>query len=191
MKRAILISALAALAAGCISIDVEEAKVESAAAAAAASSYDGATLKRGALIVSSMERSMAIYRDILGFQANGVTQSKPNSYSYEVFNLPRDKPIRFATLNAGPDQPRALALIESPGIQHRKDGPRPVALVINANGRLDEMLAKLAGMGLTIIPERPLVSDTQGTGRETAFIDPDGHLIVLYQFPKSDPPNRL
>jgi hypothetical protein len=82
-------------------------------------------------------------------------------------------------------------MIESSGVRHRNDdGVRPVALVLNANGRLDEIMAKIKALGLKTVAPRPLPSATQGEGVETAFVDYDGHLVVLYQFPNPDRPNK-
>lgn len=153
------------------------------AAPSPASAYSGPLMKRTALVVSDMERALSLYAGVLGFQSNGVTQSAPTSYSYEVFNLPRDKPLRFVTLNAGPAQVRALALAEIPGIRHDQNGARESGMVINANGRLDAILDGVRSLGLSIIPERTLNSVDGRVGREVAFTDWDGHLIVLYDFP--------
>lgn len=191
MKRTIcaLIGALAL--SGC-AISITDTRSPTAAApTTAAAPYSGVLVKRTALVVSSIDRSLTIYRDILGFELNGITNSKPTSYSYDVFLVPRDKPIRFATFNSGPDQTRSLAMIESAGVRHRNDdGVRPVALVVNANGRLEAIMAKITALGLKTVAPRPLASDTQGQGVETAFVDYDGHLVVLYEFPNPDRPNK-
>jgi catechol 2,3-dioxygenase-like lactoylglutathione lyase family enzyme len=182
---------------GCVTINAQEAAAPAPPAAPApeatpAPAYTGALVKRTALVVSSIDKALTIYRDILGFEVNSLTQSGPQSYSYEVFQVPRDKPIRFATLNSGPDQPRSLAMIESAGVTHKNnEGPRPVSLVLNANGRYDDIKAKITSLGLKTVRENPLPSATQGMGREWAFIDYDGHLIVIYEFPNPDRPNKM
>ncbi len=194
MKTLLGVAALLALPltlGGCASPNAVDAAKPSTAPAATAAPYTGVLVKRTALVVSSIDRSLTIYRDILGFELNGITNSKPTSYSYDVFLVPREKPIRFATFNSGPDQTRSLAMIESAGVTHRNDdGVRPVALVLNANGRLDEIMAKIKALGLKTVAPRPLPSATQGEGVETAFVDYDGHLVVLYQFPNPDRPNK-
>jgi catechol 2,3-dioxygenase-like lactoylglutathione lyase family enzyme len=189
--RALALLLMTPALAGCLIIDADTTLPPMPQVVAAAA-YDGPLVKRTALVVSNIDRSLTVYRDLLGFQLNSLTQSGPNSYSYEVFALPRDVPIRFATLNSGPDQQRSLALIESAGIDpYPADQPRPAALVINANGRFDDILAGARAMGLTVIEPRPLISQTQGEGIEGAFLDHDGHLIVIYQFPQADPSNRM
>ena len=190
--RALFIGAAAFALSGCIIIDADTTTAPAAGFNAAEADYEGPLVKRTALVVSDMDRALTVYRDLLGFQLNSLTQSGPNSYSYEVFALPRDVPIRFATLNSGPDQQRSLALVESAGISpYAAAAPRPAALVVNANGRFDAILAGAEAMGLTVIAPRPLISQTQGEGIEGAFLDPDGHLIVIYQFPEPDAGNRM
>ncbi|MFZ4121745.1 MAG: VOC family protein [Caulobacterales bacterium] len=199
MRAALAALVLALFASGCISIDVDRSATEGLQRAAEEvaqaiddGGYQGPLVKRTALVVSNMERSLTVYRDLLGFQLNSLTQSGTDSYSYEVFALDRSRPIRFATLNSGPMQQRSLALIEGPGVVlYAADQPRPAAVVINANGRFEAILAGARGMGLTVIAPRPLNSPTQGTGIEGAFLDPDGHLVVIYEFPSADPPNRM
>jgi catechol 2,3-dioxygenase-like lactoylglutathione lyase family enzyme len=189
--RALIIGAAAFALSGCIIIDADTTTVP-AASIEGPEDYEGPLVKRTALVVSTMDRALTVYRDLLGFQLNSLTQSGPNSYSYEVFALPRDVPIRFATLNSGPDQQRSLALIESIGIDpYATEAPRPAALVVNANGRFDAILAGARAMGLTVIEPRPLISQTQGEGVEGAFLDHDGHLIVIFQFPQADQTNRM
>jgi catechol 2,3-dioxygenase-like lactoylglutathione lyase family enzyme len=157
-----------------------------------ASDYDGVYFKRVALVVADMDRALTIYRDLLGLELNGVTQSKPTSYSYPVFNIDKDATIRFATFNAGPDQTRTLALSEVTGMTiDNQNTPHSAALVLNANGRFDSILAGALAMGLHVVDPVPLdAGDSRGVGREAAFVDYDGHLIVIYEFPFSDAPNK-
>ncbi len=138
-------------------------------------------LKRVNLCVADMDRSFAVYRDVLGFTVSELKTSLPTSYSYPVFQFPAEAKLRFATLDSE-SQVRVLALTEVTGI---KLPPPPVpyiaAVVINCEN-LDEVLGKLKNMALKVIPERPLLgADGQPKGRETAFFDPDGHLVVLYK----------
>lgn len=152
-----------------------------AADTAAPAQYQGPLFKRATLLVADIDRSLAIYRDILGFQGGEVRQSLPTSYSYEVFNLDPKASLRTAMLSAGPSQVRTLALFEIRGQPiTTPQSPRPVAMVINAVN-LPLVMEKIKAKGLTIIAPRPLSTPEGRTGTETAFIDPDGHLIVLYE----------
>jgi catechol 2,3-dioxygenase-like lactoylglutathione lyase family enzyme len=152
--------------------------------------YDGAYYKRQLYVVTDMERALTLWRDVMGLQPGDITTSGPNSYSREVFNIPARAAMRFCTLSAGPNQVRTLALLEVKGVRlPRKTGIRTTGAVINANGRLDAIIAAARAKGLTIMGPRVLQSATQGTGIEQGFLDWDGNVIVLYQFPKADAPS--
>lgn len=138
------------------------------------------TFKRINLCVSDLERSLKIYRDILGFTVDYQKDSKEDSYSYPVFTFPKEAKLRFATLNTA-SQERTFALTEVTGIElPPMPVPRMVAAVINCPA-FDEVLEKVAAAGLEVV-EPQILPDLDGNakGRESAFIDPDGHLIVLY-----------
>ena len=136
--------------------------------------------KRVNLCVSDLDRSLVIYRDILGFSVDYQKVSDENSYSYPVFAFPEKVNLRFATLNT-PTQERALALTEVKGIKlPLMPEPRMAAAVINCS-EFDEVLGEVTLQGLTVINPQVL-PDKNGLpkGREAAFLDPDGHLIVIY-----------
>jgi catechol 2,3-dioxygenase-like lactoylglutathione lyase family enzyme len=139
-------------------------------------------VKRPALVVDNLERSLEIYRDTLGFKVQIIKASAADSYSYQVFNIPRHIPMRFATLTAdGPDV-SIFGLIEAPGAraQPPKSEVRPSAVVIH----LDDLDGAVAGLNLrddvTVMPEFALTTQDGRRGREVGFIDPDGHAILLY-----------
>lgn len=139
------------------------------------------TFKRINLCVADLERSLAIYRDIMGFTVDYQKDSKEDSYSYPVFTFPKEAKLRFATLNTA-TQERTMALTEVKGIDlPPMPVPRMVAAVINCN-EFDEVLEKVAAAGLTVVPPQHLPDlDGNPKGQESAFIDPDGHLIVIYK----------
>ena len=138
-------------------------------------------LKRINLCVADMERSLKVYRDILGFTVNYMKDSASDSYSYPVFMFPKEAKLRFDTLDS-PTQERTFALTEVRGIELPKlPVPHMTAVVLNCIN-FDEVVAKATAMGLKVIPEQALPDlDGKPKGRETAFVDPDGHLIVLYK----------
>ena len=138
-------------------------------------------LKRINLCVADMERSLKVYRDALGFTVSELKDSLPTSYSYPVFQFPKEAKLRFATLDS-PTQVRTMALTEVTGtVLPPLPVPNMSAVVINCVD-LDGVIAKVKGLGLKVVPEQPLPGpDGKPKGRETAFVDPDGHLIVLYK----------
>lgn len=152
--------------------------------------YVGVYYKRQLYVVTDMERALTLWRDVLGLQPGDITISGPNSYSREVFNIPARAAMRFCTLSAGPNQVRTLALLEVRGVRlPTKTGIRTTGAVINANGRLETIIASARRMGLTVFGPRVLESATQGNGIEQGFLDWDGNVIVLYQYPNADAPS--
>ena len=148
--------------------------------------YDGSFYKRQAIVVSDMERALTLYRDVLGFELHALTQSSADSYSYDVFNIPREATVRFATLDAGETQIRTLALVEVTGVAlEPQSGVRRAAAVVNVNGRYEDVLAAVDEMGLDRAEPRALgdPESERGQGVELGFTDWDGNLVVIYQFP--------
>jgi len=137
-------------------------------------------LKRVNLLVRDLDRSLAIYRDILGFRVFAISESGPQSYSYPVFKLPPQAKLRFCTLDSSTEV-RAFALTEVTGVEL----PAPPAVHVSAPviriERFDEVRAKLEAAGLAVVEPRSSKTAEGQTFREMAFTDPDGHLVVLYQ----------
>jgi catechol 2,3-dioxygenase-like lactoylglutathione lyase family enzyme len=212
MRRFFLPLVALAFLGGCISIERNGASEEAVAQAATDAAnavreaaraaeearrraeemaYDGAYFKRQLLVVTNMERALTLWRDVFGLEVNSLTTSGPNSYSREVFNIPPEANMRFATLNAGPSQQRTLALLEVTGVTlPPKTGIRTTGAVINARGNLRAWVTRARAMGLTVMTERTLETANQGTGLEQGILDWDGNVIVLYELPNADAPNR-
>ncbi len=135
--------------------------------------------KRSTLLVSDLEQSLKVYRDILGFEVFQIKDSDKDSFSYPVFKIPVEADIRFATLSS-PSQVRTLGLTEVKGIRlPRLSSPIMSSLVIKVDN-LEEKIAKIQSLGL----ETTGLKEDQGNDfsfLEQAFIDFDGHLTVLYQ----------
>ena len=139
--------------------------------------------KRITLVVADIERSLTVYRDILGFTVNSIKPSDDDSYSYPVFRIPYEAKVSFATLD-GPEQNRTIGLTEVKGVPlPPSEGIRMTASVIKVEN-LTNVIDKIKKLGLeTTVPE------TDGNDNfsflEQAFVDFDGHLIVLYEILES------
>jgi catechol 2,3-dioxygenase-like lactoylglutathione lyase family enzyme len=143
--------------------------------------YDGANFKRVTFVVADMDRALKIYRDILGFTLDGIMDSTHASYSYPVFKIDPEAKLRFATLSAGPEQVRTMALTEVTGIELPKPGqPFMTASVIRVVD-LDGVFEKLEALGLETVPGTIAERPGEFKFKERAFVDFDGHLVVLYQ----------
>ena len=171
MQPRIVVAALIAL---CLAATFVTAAEEEAA-------YTGAHFKRVNFVVADMERSLEIYRDILGFDLDGISDSSNESYSYPVFKIDPEATIRFATLSAGSEQIRTMALTEIKGMELPKPGrPYMTATVIRVDD-LDAVFAELEALGLETVPGTVAGRPGEFQFKERAFVDFDGHLVVLYE----------
>jgi len=108
---------------------------------------EGTHYKRISIVVSDIDRSLSIYRDILGFTVHHISESDEDSYSYPVFKIPQDAKIRFCTMDS-PDQIRTLALTEVKGIDLPKERhPHMSASVIRVKN-LEAIMEKIKGLDL-------------------------------------------
>ncbi len=110
-----------------------------------------------------------------------MSESSSDSYSYPVFRIPAEAKIRFATLDSR-TQERALGLTEVKGISlPTPSAPLMSAAVIRVPN-LGETMQKIRALGLqTTEPKTVRSTDGKFSFVEQAFVDYDGHLIVLYQ----------
>ena len=56
-------------------------------------------LKRINLIVSDLDQSLEIYRDVIGMEVFEIKNSEKGSYAYKVFNLPEDADMRLSLIH--------------------------------------------------------------------------------------------
>lgn len=176
-------SGLRALAGGLlalVSLSACATLAQSEDQAAAPRNWDMPHIKRPNLVVADIERSLIIYRDVLGLGASDVREGSKGSYSYPVFKVSESAQMRFVSLHE-PDEQRVLNLTEVTGM----DLPRPdtaphMSAVVIGIDNLVAKFAELEAMGLEIV--EPRVSEgADFKFVEQAFVDPDGHLIVCYQ----------
>ena len=140
-------------------------------------------LQRANFLVADIERSLTFYRDVLGFDVVFIKDSDTASYSYDVFEIDRSKPIRFAVLGA-PDQPNVMALTEVPGLDPVMDMPRRSAIVLEIRA-FDDVAQKAKALGLKVYHEDALVTRDGRKGREIGIVDFDGNLVVVYLIVKT------
>lgn len=138
--------------------------------------------QRANFVVTDLERSLGLYRDVLGFTLEFTKDSPDVSYSYDVFEIPRDQRIRFAVLSTN-SQPRALALTELPGAELEPvPMPRRAAIVLDV-ADVDAVVAGAGEAGCKVYEEEELVTHDGRVGREVGIVDFDGNLVVIYHLP--------
>ena len=136
--------------------------------------------QRAALVINDLDRALLVYRDLLGLTLEYVGDQEADVFAYEIFGIPEDIPIRFATLSSESQQ-RTLALIEAPGLPSPvRDAPRAAVVIQVAS--VPETLAGATALGLGIREPRTTLTPEKGPPRtESAFYDSDGHVVVIYQ----------
>lgn len=139
----------------------------------------GPRFQRANFVVSDLERSLLLYRDILGMHVEFTKDSPDDSYSYAVFGIDRAVPLGFAVLGT-PRQPRVMALTElRTAALPEPDLPRRAAIVIHVDD-VDQVVAGCSAAGLRVFPEDRLETHDGRIGREVGILDADGNLVVVY-----------
>jgi len=140
----------------------------------------GTHFKRITILVKDIDRSLTIYRDILGFSLSSLSESAKDSYAYPVFKIPKEALVRFASLNS-PDQIRTIGMTEVTGIELPKPShPIMTASVIRVKD-LERTMQKIIDLGLEHTEMKIDETESAGLFKEQSFIDFDGHLIVVYE----------
>ena len=140
----------------------------------------GVRLQRGNHVVADLERALGFYRDVLGFDVTFVLPPNPSSYSYPVFDIPRDAVMQFCVLSTA-TQERVMALTEIKGITLAPlPHPRRSAIVLEVDDP-DAVMAGSRALGLTVYEEEVLRTKDGRTGREIGIVDFDDNLVVIYR----------
>ena len=136
-------------------------------------------------LVSDANRALLFYRDILGMTLDFMKQSEDDSYSYEVFDINKVKPIEFAILSYK-DQPRVMALtILGEDNLGKNPLPRRSAICIEVDD-VDDVLNKCREHGFHCFKEEHLVTHDGREGREVGILDDDGNLTLIYKIEKKE-----
>lgn len=142
-----------------------------------------ARLQRATLTVTDLDRSLAFYRDLLGFAESSRSHYDTPSLR-RIFPVPPGATPELVLLDAGPDQPRALALLHASGLEPDTGANTAGAPALLFNTRyMDRIHAAMVEAGVTVLlPPTPL-NDFSGNpfGREAAYLDPDGVRVILFE----------
>jgi len=134
--------------------------------------------QRAALLVDDLDKALAVYRDLLGFELEFVGDDESDSFAYEIFAIPQDIKTRFAALSSESQQ-RTLALIEAPG-HAAAQSERRTATVIQVTSVV-ATLERASALGLDVCEARTELDPAKGPPRtESGFYDHDGHTVVIY-----------
>ncbi len=140
--------------------------------------------QRANFLVSSFERALPFYRDVLGFSVAFTKPPNETSYSHQVFGIDSRPPIGFMVLST-PSQERVMALTEVPGLASQAK-PRRSTIVIDVES-VDDVVARAKERGFQVFPEERLVTHDGRVGREVGLLDGDGNLTVIYHIDQPAP----
>lgn len=136
--------------------------------------------QRGNHVVADLEKALSFYRDVLGFEVTFILPPNPDSYSYPVFDIPREAVMQFCVLST-PTQERVMALTEIKGIELQSlPHPRRSAIVLEIDDP-DTVMAGARALGLQVYDEEVLHTKDGRTGREIGIVDFDDNLVVIYK----------
>ena len=152
-------------------------------AQAQSQSFDGGTKVQWLpLLVRDLDRSLVLYRDILGFELADERAMNASAFIGQVFNVDPSRITRTAKLTGGANQPRIIALYEVTGLPPvDASGPLQAGHALQFD-RHDEAYPALTNGEYRVLATKPWTED--GRGGEIAFVDHDGHLIIVYEIPE-------
>ncbi|OYY77654.1 MAG: hypothetical protein B7Y43_10020 [Sphingomonas sp. 28-62-20] len=140
----------------------------------------GVRFQRGNHVVADLERALTFYQSVLGFDVTFTLPPNPDSYSYAVFDVPREAAMRFCVLSTA-TQERVMALTEVKGVDIAPlPHPRRSAIVLEIDNP-DAVMAGARALGLTVYDEEVLKTKDGRIGREIGIVDFDDNLIVIYK----------
>lgn len=137
--------------------------------------------QRANFIVKDIDKSLTLYRDVLGFELAFMKDSPEDSYSYPVFEIDKSAAMRFAVLSTE-DQVRVMALTEVPTELPPVPHPRRAAIVLEV-GNVDAVCDGARAAGCFVYGEEELHTHDGRIGREVGIVDFDDNLVVIYNIP--------
>lgn len=140
----------------------------------------GVRFQRGNHVVADLDRALTFYQGVLGFDVTFILPPNPDSYSYPVFDIPREAVMRFCVLSTD-TQERVMALTEVTGVELAPlPHPRRSAIVLEIDDP-DAVMTRARALGLTVYEEEVLKTKDGRVGREIGIVDFDDNLIVIYK----------
>ena len=147
-----------------------------------------------AVTVSDMERSLAFYRDLLGFRVAAelpppAERARWDAYHQQVCGID-DAVIRVVYLEA-PDTQTALELIEYTTPKRPPQPPSDVdrggtVIIALAVADSDSAIARMRDAGVeTLSDPVPYVTDDGVSSKTTYLRDPDGTLLCFFEIIES------
>ena len=139
--------------------------------------------------VSSLDRSLAFYRDLLGFEIVG-TRTAREPYIQRLVDAP-GATLQIALLRV-PGSPHLLELLEYVGVERREAAARPrdpaAAHLCLFVRDLAGLYSRLQAAGRAVLSEPQTATAGRNAGASIVYVrDPDGFWVELMEDPKYSP----
>lgn len=139
--------------------------------------------QRANFVVADIDRALTFYRDVVGFDVVFIKDSDVDSYSFDIFEIPKGPAMRFAVLRTE-TQANVMALTEVTSIKPASELPRRSCIVLDVSD-IDAVIKGAQALGLKTYHEDHLVTKDGREGREFGIVDFDGNLVVVYTITKA------
>jgi catechol 2,3-dioxygenase-like lactoylglutathione lyase family enzyme len=141
-------------------------------------------------IVSSLDRSLQFYRDVIGLQPDGAPRTFSGDLAMKVGNTPGAQSL-FTTLRV-PGSPLGVEIIEYQNIERRAARPRyqdPGAATMGLTVvDIEAVVARAKKAGVHINTSGTTPKTLPDGTRAVLMQDPDGFFVQLIQLPPTSPP---
>jgi catechol 2,3-dioxygenase-like lactoylglutathione lyase family enzyme len=142
-------------------------------------------VNRTNFLVADLDRSLALYRDILGFKVNVTMPIRPDSYMYDIFGVDRTAKLRLAFLAGADGKFGTIGLTEVKGVERGAPGPAfPSVLIVAIENGIESLHEKTRAAKLDTTQIYELTNPAR---REFILTDLDGNRILLMQLREAAP----
>ncbi len=133
-------------------------------------------------LVADLDRTLRVYRDILGFEVNAVA-GPITDFMHDVLNIPAEADTRIAFVSSVPGKFGNIGFTEVKGVDlSQPTGLFPSVLIIEVQRDLEPLCDQLIEAGCEI---KNIYRLSNPARNELLFTDNDGHRVILMQL---DPP---
>ena len=140
-------------------------------------------LHRTNFVVADMDRALRLYRDILGFEVNGIMPASP--LMDNIFEIPAEADTRIAFLSSTEGGFGDIGITEVKGVDlPPAQSMYPTVFIIEIQRKIDDMVAQLEAEGLDIKGVYDLKEPLPRV--EIVFTDHDGHRVLLMRLPRPE-----
>ncbi len=140
-------------------------------------------LHRTNFVVADMDRALRLYRDILGFEVNGIMPASP--LMDNIFEIPAEADTRIAFLSNGGGGFGDIGITEVKGVDlPPAQSIYPTVWIIEIQREIDDMVSQLEAEGLDIKGVYDLKDPLPRV--EIVFTDHDGHRVLLMRLARPE-----